>query len=276
MPTVSSLHIYPVKAMQGISLSAATLTTQGLQWDRHWMVVDTENKFVTQRQLPTLAGIKTQLTEEYLFLKHPSLPPLTLELATVPANRCVVTVWRDTCLACDEGMDATQWLAQATGRDDLRLVRFAPESVRPVDAAYMDGANADTEFSDGYPFLIVSEASLTALNAQLQANGANPVPMTRFRPNIVISGVAAWGENACKTFTAADSSYRLTTRKPCQRCKVTTVDQQTGLIADPKEPLRTLVQMNPYPHSSGAYFGQNATLTMGQGAIIKVGDVFIT
>lgn len=278
MPTVSSLHIYPVKALQGIAVSSATLTTQGLAFDRHWMLVDANGQFVTQRQLPALARIGVRLTAEHLCLEHAGLPPLVITLADIPDNRCNVVVWRDTCVACDEGAAAAQWLTQAVGQwqgGELRLVRFAPECVRAVDAAYMDGANADTAFSDGYPFLMVSEASLAALNAQLQANGAQPVPMTRFRPNIVLSGVAAWGENACKTLTAADATYSLTMRKPCQRCKVTTVDQQTGLIADPKEPLRTLVQMNPYPHLSGAYFGQNATLTTGQGAIIKVGDTFV-
>ena len=275
MFTISSLHIYPVKSLQGIALSDAVLTTQGLAFDRQWMLVDTAGKFVTQRQMPALARISTRLTAECLVLEHAGLPPLSIPLAPMPDNRCAVTVWRDTCMGCDEGATASHWLTQAVGQwqgGDLRLVRFAPEGVRPVDPAYMDGDSADTAFSDGYPFLIVSEASLEAVNVQLLANGAEAVPMARFRPNIVLSGMSAFGENDCKTFTAADASYRFTLRKPCQRCKTTTVDQHTGVIANPKEPLRTLTVMNPYPHLSGAYFGQNATLTLGCGAVIKVGD----
>lgn len=275
MFTISSLHIYPVKSLQGIALSDAVLTTQGLAFDRQWMLVDAAGKFVTQRQMPALARISTRLTAECLVLEHAGLPPLSIPLAPIPDNRCAVTVWRDTCMGCDEGAAASHWLTQAVGQwqgGDLRLVRFAPEGVRPVDPAYMDGDSADTAFSDGYPFLIVSEASLAAVNVQLLANGAEAVPMARFRPNIVLSGMSAFGENDCKTFTAADASYRFTLRKPCQRCKTTTVDQHTGVIANPKEPLRTLTAMNPYPHLSGAYFGQNATLTLGCGAVIKVGD----
>ncbi len=275
MFTISSLHIYPVKSLQGIALSDAVLTTQGLAFDRQWMLVDAAGKFVTQRQMPALARISTRLTAECLVLEHAGLPPLSIPLAPIPDNRCAVTVWRDTCMGCDEGAAASHWLTQAVGQwqgGDLRLVRFAPEGVRPVDPAYMDGDSADTAFSDGYPFLIVSEASLAAVNVQLLANGAEAVPMARFRPNIVLSGMSAFGENDCKTFTATDASYRFTLRKPCQRCKTTTVDQRTGVIANPKEPLRTLTAMNPYSHLSGAYFGQNATLTLGHGVVIKVGD----
>lgn len=275
MPTISSLHIYPVKSLQGIDLSNAVLTTQGLAFDRQWMLVDATGKFVTQRQMPALARISTRLTAECLVLEHTGLAPLSIALALMPDKRCAVTVWGDTCMGCDEGAAASRWLTQAVGQwqgSDLRLIRFAPDSVRPVDPAYMDGDSADTAFSDGYPFLIVSEASLEALNTQLLANGADAVPMERFRPNIVLSDISAWGENDCKTLSASDGSYTLAIRKPCQRCKTTTVDQRSGVIADPKEPLRTLTAMNPYPHLNGAYFGQNATLTVGNGSVIRVGD----
>lgn len=253
----------------------AVLTTQGLAFDRQWMLVDNNGHFVTQRQIPLLASIRVRLTAENLVLEHSGLLPLHIPLAPIPSSRCEVVVWRDTCIGCEEDETAAHWLTQAVGQwqgADLRLVRFAPESVRPVDPNYMDGDSADTAFSDGYPFLIVSEASLEALNAQLQANGADAVPMARFRPNIVLSGMDAFGENGCKTLTAIDADYRFTLRKPCQRCKTTTVDQRTGVIADPKEPLRTLTAMNPYPHLTGAYFGQNATLSAGQGLVIHVGD----
>ncbi len=275
MPIISSLHIYPVKSLQGIDLNDTVLTRQGLAFDRQWMLVDATGKFVTQRQIPLLASIGVRLTADSLMLERTGLLPLSIPLAPIPDSRCEVTVWRDTCVACDEGDVTAHWLTQAVGQwqgSDLRLVRFAPEGVRPVDPAYMDGDSADTAFADGYPFLIVSEASLAALNVQLLADGAEAVPMARFRPNIVLSGMEAFGENACKTLSAADSSYCFAIRKPCQRCKTTTVDQRTGMIANPKEPLRTLLAMNPYPHLTGAYFGQNVTLTTGNGVVVKVGD----
>lgn len=275
MLAISGLYIYPVKSLQGMVLSEVVLTKQGLAFDRQWMLVDATGKFVTQRQIPLLASIGVRLSAECLVLERAGLLPLSIPLTPLPDKRCEVTVWRDTCVGCDEGEAASRWLTQAVGQwqgSDLRLVRFAPDGVRPVDPAYMEGDSADTAFSDGYPFLIVSEASLAALNVQLLANDAAAVPMARFRPNIVLSGMEAFGENACKTLTAADASYRFAIRKPCQRCKITTVDQRTGVIADPKEPLRTLLAMNPYPHLTGAYFGQNATLTRGNGVVVKIGD----
>lgn len=276
MPVISSLHIYPVKSLQGITVPHATLTPRGLQYDRHWMLVDGDGQFVTQRQLPALARISVRLNTEHLILEYTGLPPLCITLAAIPAQRRHVKVWDDHCSGCDEGDVASAWLTQAVGQwqgQDLRLVRFAPDSLRPVDPAYMDGANADTEFSDGYPFLVTNEASLTALNAHLQTAGASPVPMARFRPNIVLRDMPAWAENQTKTLAAQDGSYALTFRKPCKRCKITTVDQQTGLIADPQEPLRILAALQHYPHRTGAYFGQNATLDSGAGVTIRVGNL---
>ena len=278
MINISSLHIYPVKSLQGIALQHATLTTQGLAFDRQWMVVDANGHFLTQRQLPNMAQIRVDLTADALVLSHATLPPLTIALQPKPAERIEVVVWRDHCPADNEGDAASQWLTQVLGQwqgGDLRLVRFADDFTRPVDPNYMNGDPADTAFSDGYPFLIVSEASLHALNAQLVANGASPVPMTRFRPNIVLSGMAAFGEDRCATITAATQAYRFAIRKPCQRCKTTTVDQQTGVISNPKEPLKTLTAMTPYPHLNGAYFGQNTTLTFGDQQVIRVGDLQI-
>lgn len=278
MITISSLTIYPVKSLQGIALQHTTLTTQGLAFDRKWMVVDANGHFLTQRQLPNMAQIRVDLTADALVLSHATQPPLSIALQPKPAERIEVVVWRDHCPADNEGDAASQWLTQVLGQwqgGDLRLVRFADDFTRPVDPNYMNGDPADTAFSDGYPFLIVSEASLQALNAQLVANGASPVPMTRFRPNIVLSGMAAFGEDRCATITAATQAYRFAIRKPCQRCKTTTVDQQTGVISNPKEPLKTLTAMNPYPHLNGAYFGQNTTLTFGDQQVIRVGDLQI-
>lgn len=275
MPTISSLHIYPVKSLQGINLNSATLTTRGLAFDRHWMLVDNHGQFVTQRQLPALARIGVKLTTTHLQLEHAGLAPLAIALTPLPSESLAVVVWGDTCLGLDEGDTVARWLTQAVGQwqgQDLRLVRFAPAQIRSVDPAYMDGASADTEFADGYPFLLANAASLADLNQHLQNNGAAAVPMTRFRPNIVLSDLPAWTENSSKTFRASDGSYAFRLRKPCKRCKITTVDQHSGLIATSQEPLRTLTALAHYPHLNGAYFGQNATLDSGEPAVIRVGD----
>ncbi|MDX1357079.1 MAG: MOSC domain-containing protein, partial [Halomonas venusta] len=136
---------------------------------------------------------------------------------------------------------------------------------------FLAGGEAHTYFADGYPFLITTTGSLDALNQALVANGQSPVPMNRFRPNIVVECESAWAEDQWATLVG-QSGYELTLRKPCQRCKITTVDQQTGTVPQQAEPLKTLLSLNTQPHLKGAHFGQNATLTTGQGSTIRVGD----
>ena len=275
MAVISSLHVYPVKALHGVSLESATLTARGLQFDRNWMVVDGAGVFVTQRCLPMMATIRVKVDDQFLVLEHASAQPLYVELHSKLNARVTARVWHDTCEGYDEGPDASSWLTQVLGRfngDQLRLVRFATDFFRPVDPDYMNGDSAHTAFADGYPFLVTSEASLGALNSRLLAKGAAGVPMSRFRPNIVLSGVEAFEEDRTKRLLSKSAAYELVLRKPCRRCKVVTVDQEHGLVDNPKEPLATLTMMNTYPDLSGAYFGQNATLSVGDGTSMSVGD----
>jgi len=272
---ITQLNIYPVKSLGGIALEAAELTAEGLAWDRRWMVVDDVGRFVTQRQLPAMACIRVHLEADALVLSHPEAVPLRVPLAVGALPRIPVYVWEDRCEALDEGAEARDWLGDVLGDwrgSGLRLVRFAPEQRRAVEPHYLaPGERAHTGFADGYPLLVVSEGSLDEVNRRLAAKGLDPVPMSRFRPSLVVDHATPFAEDGWDTLAAADGAWRLGLRKPCQRCKITTVDQHSGEIAVPGEPLRTLVEMNTRA-APGGYFGQNAIVLEGEGMRLSVGD----
>ncbi|QPP50722.1 MULTISPECIES: MOSC domain-containing protein [Halomonadaceae] len=272
---IAELNLYPVKSLSGISLARATLGERGLAYDRHWMVVDQVGRFVTQRQMPGMARVTVRLEDDWLVLEHPEAQPLAIALARRDQPRLTAYVWDDTCQALDEGEEAGRWLTAVLGDlrgSALRLVRFDDDHRRPVESRYLQGEAAHTAFADGYPFLIASQASLDALNTALQEKGLVPLPMNRFRPNIVVDGAAAFAEDGWREVAATEGHYRFGLRKPCQRCKITTVDQTRGTIDVPGEPLQTLMQMQTQPLRPGAYFGQNATLLDGAEQRIAVGD----
>ncbi len=272
---ITQLVIYPVKSLGGIALDDACLTAEGLARDRRWMVVDDVGRFVTQRQMPAMATIRVSVESEALVLSHPGVEPLCVPLAARGLTRRSVTVWEDRCDALDEGPEARAWLRAVLG--DLRgsglsLVRFATDHRRRVEPhSLASGEEAHTGFADGFPFLVSSTATLAELNRRLLAKGLEPVPMSRFRPNIVVETAAPLAEDDWCELAAADGRWRLGLRKPCQRCKIITVDQRSGVIALAGEPLRTLVEMNARL-APGGYFGQNAILLAGDGARLSVGD----
>lgn len=272
---ITQLNIYPVKSLGGISLERTELGVRGLAHDRQWMVVDDIGRFVTQRQLPQMARITVGLDDEALMLSHPGTAPLRIPLQRDDQPRLPVQVWDDQCQALDEGAEAAAWLGAVLGDvkgSGLRLVRFAPDQQRNVEPHFLGpGEQAHTAFADGYPFLVVSEASLAEVNRVLETKGLAPVPMARFRPSIVVDAAEPFAENGWGELSLQGGAVRLGLRKPCQRCKITTVDQATGEIVVPGEPLRTLVQMNTRP-APGGYFGQNAILLAGEGRTLAVGE----
>ena len=274
MPVITQLHIYPIKSMHGISVKEAELTVRGMKYDRNWMIMDENGLFITQRNLPELAAMAVGLSDDGVKLHSPSGDDFTVPFNSIRLKKISVEVWGDRCKAFDEGDEVSEWLTEKLGKfkgKDLRLVRFNNYFEREVDPDYLKGEKSHTAFADGFPFLITSESSLNRLNERLIENGSEPVPMDRFRPNIVLTGLDAFLENNMDELFSADGRFRLGIRKPCKRCKVTTVDQESGTIAEPKEPLRTLTQMNTVPGLHGAYFGQNATLLSGENNTIRVG-----
>lgn len=260
---ITAINVYPVKSCRGIALDRARITATGFEHDREWLVVRPEGRFVTQREEPRLALIETALKAEALQLRTPHGSELTVELA-MQGREVEVTCWRDRCAAFDAGEEAASFLTQYLGTPS-RLVRFDARRKRPSNMEWTQGMQALNQFSDGFAWLLISEASLADLNARL----AQPLPLNRFRPNIVVSGLPPYGEDHVHELAA--DSIRLRGVKPCIRCVITTTDQSTGTRGSP-EPLRTLRGYRFNRDLKGVAFGQNMILIDGLGAQLRVGQ----
>jgi len=254
MLSLSALYCYPLKSAAGIALDRAQLEPRGLQYDRRWMVIDAENTFVSQRSEPRLARIQPHLMDTSyalptLQLRAPDMPvmdvPLIASGSSVPVH-----VWEDTVTAVTVNTEVDVWLSEVLAQP-VRLVYLPDDSHRPIDPDFTQvGAHNEVSFADGYAVLVVSEASLEDLNTRLDT----PIPMNRFRPNVVVHGCAPYAEDDWTTLQAGDT--RLSLVKPCGRCVVTTTDQET--LERSPEPLRTLATYR----KQGSYvmFGQNAVV----------------
>jgi len=248
MLTVSGLYCYPLKSAAGIALDKARLEPRGLQYDRRWMVVDADNTFVSQRTEPRLARIRPQLADT-LQLRAPGMATIDVPLAA-GGSSLAVHVWEDTVDATTVSAEVDAWLSEVLSQP-VRLVYLPDESHRPIDADYVQaGAHNEVSFADGYAVLVISEASLADLNSRLET----PIPMNRFRPNVIIRGCAPYDEDDWTTLQAGEVQLNLV--KPCGRCVVTTTDQET--LERSLEPLRTLATYRK--QGSQVMFGQNAVV----------------
>ena len=260
---VKSLHIYPLKSCKGIDFSDSELTRAGLRWDRNRMVVDDDGFFVTQRDLPQMAPITTAMTQAVLQIAAPGMPLLHIPLQDRSRAERRVVVWEHACSAFDEGDGASNWLTDYLG-GRYRLVAFDPAHRRSSDRAWTGADEGLNRFSDGFPVLVISAASLADLNTRLDT----PIPMNRFRPNIVIEGISAYDEDHLDTLSAGPIVLRVV--KPCTRCEITTTDQDTGMRG--AEPLQTLSGYRSNARMQGGVtFGQNAIVTGGFGQVLSVG-----
>ena len=259
--TIAALYVYPVKSCRGIALDEARLTERGLAHDREWMIVDAIGRFITQRELPRLALIRTALSATTLRLDAPGLPALEIEFDRDGARRSV-TVWRDTLPAIDQGDDAARWLSQWIGAP-ARLVRFDRAVKRMCNPDFAGPGGAHHAFADGYPVLVLSQASLAELNRRLDA----PLTVDRFRPNVLLAGIEAHDEDHIATIEV--DTVRLKLVKPCTRCQITTTDQVSAMVGI--EPLPTLAQYRHNATLDGVTFGMNAIVEAGAGATIATG-----
>jgi uncharacterized protein YcbX len=242
---LTSLTLYPVKSARGIATETWELDDFGLRHDRRWMVVDSAGRLVTQRTHPRLALVRPRLLETSLLVEAPDVAPLELPLAPSGSVMVEATIWGDRCDALWLGPGPAHWIS-AVLRSPCALVYMPDSTVRPADPAYAP-AGARVSFADGFPFLLISEESLADLNRRL----AEPLPMNRFRPNLVIAGGNPYIEDALDRFEIDGLAFRVV--KPCGRCMVTTTDQETTERG--VEPLRTLAT---YRKQGGeVMFGQN-------------------
>jgi uncharacterized protein YcbX len=243
---VSEINIYPIKSTKGIILQSARVERRGIECDRRWMLVDESGLFISQREAPRLALVSTRLDKDTITLNAPGRPSLSVPAKLSGTDRVSVQIWDDTVSVIPGGMEADTWFSQYLGTQ-CRLVYMPDDSLRSVEPEHSSTSDI-VSLADGFPLLLISQASLDDLNSRL----AHPVPMNRFRPNIVVNESGAFDEDGWKKIRIGDLVLRIV--KPCSRCVTTTVDQATGIQG--KEPLTTLSR---YRNVSGkVHFGQNA------------------
>ncbi len=231
---ISELAIYPVKSCAQLQVTAAKVDSFGLHMDRRWMVVDDRGKFLTQRQLASMCLISVSLIDNGVILNAPDMSPCAVTVTNLERTQQVI-VWDDQCNGMDCGDEVANWLSTLL-QQACRLVYFPEEEFRQVDLDFAQQGDR-TAFSDGFPFLLISEASLQDLNTRiLQAGSQASLEMRRFRPNIVVKGCEAFAEDKWKKIKVGDIVLRVV--KPCKRCVIPTIDPDTGIKGD--EPLKTL------------------------------------
>jgi len=273
MISVSDVWLYPVKSLRGFRVKQASLTPLGFQWDRHWMLIDEQGRFISQRKFPQMVLISTALSNSHLILSKKGLDDFALPLDYPKTGSSkTASIWKDHCDIIFEEAAVNRWLQQALDTTrQLFLVRMHKDGRRTQSKAALLGENTHTLFADAAPFLIGNKASLATINQSLIAKGIEPVTMEHFRPNIVIDGLDAFAEHKIKKLS--HSHYSLEHRYPCQRCIMPTIDINTALAHPAQEPFKTLMELNTMPGDTKApAFGENAILIAGKGHAVTVGD----
>jgi len=275
---LSRLYIYPVKSCAGIRLAQAAVGTAGLAGDRRWMLVDAAGRFMTQRQWPAMALVQPALEPGRLRVRAPGMPALEVAPPGPPAAAARVKVWNDTAAARDCGDAAARWFGEFLGTS-CRLFEIHPEADRLASPARVRawserhgelapglGERHAFGFADGFPVLVIGQASLDALNGRLEQGGHAPVGMERFRPNLVVEGLEPHDEDHAAMLVAG--SVRLPLVKPCARCAIPDIDPATARRGE--QPGRTLAAYRATP--DGVMFGQNAVVQAPPGAVLREGD----
>ena len=261
---LSEINIYPIKSLGGISLSKSVVENRGLKYDRRWMLVDEKNKFLTQREFPKMATVGVGILKNGLRVSSDGKEiEIPFEVETEETK--IVKVWSSRCRAKIYEKSINDWFSDVL-QTDCRLALMLEETTRRVNYFYAVHKDDAVSFADGYPILIASEESLTDLNSRLKI----PVPMNRFRPNLVVSSTDAFAEDGWKRIVIGGAIFHVV--KPCGRCVITTIDQTLG-EKQGTEPLKTLASYRIPKRSikKKILFGQNL-IAENIGEIIRVGD----
>lgn len=267
---LESIHVYPVKSCAGVALDRGPVVETGIDLDRSWMVVDATGRFVSQRELPRMALVRITLKSDEMILRAPGMLAVHVALDRVE-ERTEVEVWNDRVAAFDMGALCAQWFSDFLGTK-LRLVRFDPDVRRLSPARWTGALEAENAFQDAFPLLVASTASLAEINSRLGRAGHEPVTLARFRPNLVLGGLDAHGEDQLDeiVFASDEGPVRIKLVKPCTRCSIPDVDPASGdaghAVGD------ALAQYRADPRMDGALtFGMNAVIVEGVGRTLAVG-----
>jgi len=256
---ITSLYIYPIKSLGGISLQLANLLKRGLEFDRRWMLVDSDGVFLTQRQIPDLALFSLKM-EENQILVYSKLTGSEVRISIIPEGQkeCMVKVWGDEVSAVEVSTNVSAWFTNEIGKP-TRLVYMPDNSERLIDPNYTHNAEI-VSFADGYPVLVTNEASLTELNSRLKQS----IEMNRFRPNIVIAGEEPFEEDDWKTVSIGNAQLNLV--KKCARCVMVNINPKTAIME--KEVLTALANFRKKDNK--VYFGINGYAL--KSGIVGIGD----
>jgi len=262
---LSEINIYPIKSCKGIILTESRIERRGLEYDRRWMLVDRNDWFVTQREYPKLASIRTAVDTGQLTVESEAGDRLAIPLRPAKPKRAAVRIWKNRVRAEAYNGEINEWFSDVLGAT-LRLVYMPDTTERLAHAPYNVHGDDVVSFADGYPFFLLSEGSLADLNSRL----GQPVPMTRFRPNFVVSGTEPFAEDGWRKLKIGKNMFYGV--KLCGRCVITTIDQTNGIKTGP-DPLKTLGKYRTMKVGSKMKiaFGQNL-IAESEGGVVRVGD----
>lgn len=269
MLEVTELYVYPVKSLRGIRVDSIAVINTGFEYDRRWMLVDNSGLFLSQRKCPKMALVNVAMGKEALVVSVGGRKDLHIPYNSKGSDVLAVSVWGDTCDALAVSEEADSWFSEYLGQS-CRLVRMPDDFRRPVDPDYARRREDVASFADGFPVLLVSEASLADLNSRLEDKGGCAMSMIRFRPNIVVRGCGAYAEDRMDSLEG--EQLDLYPVKPCSRCVIPAIDPETG--EKEREPLDTLTE---YRRLDGkkVYFGQNVLIqARREKPYISTGDCF--
>jgi len=262
---LSEINIYPIKSLRGITLKESTIERRGLRFDRRWMLIDEKNHFFTQREFPKMATLTVEISDEGLRVSENENNKISIPFDTQSEETARVKIWSSYCRAKVYEDSVNEFFSEAL-KTNCKLALMPEETRRKVNYFYAVNKDDHVSFADGYPFLLIGESSLAELNGKLE----NPLPMNRFRPNLVVKDSEAFSEDGWKKIKIGESVFHVV--KPCARCVITTIEQANG-VKTGVEPLKTLATFRIPKRSikKKILFGQNL-IAEKAGEVLRVGD----